>query len=121
LVGSLSLGPLWARWRLPKFWVIVLFFLPVIALTFVFAWVFNNTKGNVFMAMLLHGSLNAFWLNALPHLFPTPLVTGYGANIPALVDFRVVTLMIVALMRGRLGYQHYRQEEEELDPAPVPT
>jgi hypothetical protein len=33
----------------------------------------------------------------------------------------VVTLMIVALMRGRLGYQHYRQEEEELDPAPVPT
>jgi hypothetical protein len=39
-----------------------------------------------------------------------------------LLGFGVVALLIVVLTRGRLGYQHYRQEEEvEPDSAAVPT
>jgi uncharacterized protein len=76
LVGSLILGLLWALWHLPEFMVptwaassggssllaIVKFCIFAIAATIILTWVFNNTKGSVLMAILVHASIDAPFL-----------------------------------------------------------
>jgi len=42
-------------------------------------------------------------------------VNDYGSNVPILIGFGALALVLVALTRGRLGYQRYR--EEVPDPA----
>jgi uncharacterized protein len=129
LLGSLILGPIWAFWHLPVFWVtawnypptvfnIVMFVISATAFTIVMTWVFNNTKGSVFMAVLVHATFDLY-LATLNGLFPTPLVNDYGSNVPILIGFGALALVVVALTRGRLGYEHYRQDVP--DPAAAPT
>ena len=129
LIGSLILGPIWALWHLPIFWVpawnfpptilnIVMFVIAAIAFTIVMTWVFNNTRGSLFMAVLVHTSFDTV-LAILNRLFPVPIVNDYGSNVPILIGFGALALVLVALTRGRLGYQRYR--EEVPDPATAPT
>jgi uncharacterized protein len=132
LVGSLILAPLWALWHLPLFFVpawetpptilnFILFLSAVTVMTIVFTWVFNNTKGSLLIAILLHAAVNTSYATLIV-LFPTPLVTDYGTMVPMVIGFGAVALVVIALTRGRLGYQHYRQEEEvEPDSAAAPT
>src|SRR5438094_6279455 len=121
LVGSLILGTIWAFWHLPLFWApawnlpptilnIVMFVVAAIAFTIVMTWVFNNTRGSLFMAVLVHTSFDTV-LAILNRLFPVPIVNDYGSNVPILIGFGVLALVLVALTRGRLGYQRYRKEE----------
>jgi membrane protease YdiL (CAAX protease family) len=128
-VGSLILGPLWAMWHLPVFWVpawnypptllnIVMFVIAAIAFTLVMTWVFNNTKGSVFIAVLVHATFDLY-MALLNGLFPAPLVNDYGSNVPILIGFGALAVVLVALTRGRLGYQQYRQDVP--DPAAAPT
>jgi membrane protease YdiL (CAAX protease family) len=129
LVGTLILGLLWGLWHLPEFLVpawaessggssllaIVKFVLIAISFAIVTTWVFNNTKGSVFMAILVHASIDTF---SIP-------VGGLGSPSAVgnsiLLSFGVLALVLVVLTRGRLGYQHYRQEVEQPDPAASPT
>jgi len=125
LVGSLTLGLLWGPWHLPKYLIpswaatsggssplgIVKFCLFAIAVTIIFTWVFNNTKGSVLMAILLHTSINSPFLPF--SVSPGPSVDPSAAINVLLLSFGVVALLIVALTRGRLGYQHYRPEEPD--------
>src|SRR5215212_6807697 len=118
LVGSLILCPLWALWHLPLFFTpwnvlttfnLVVFVLATTCLAIMYTWVFNNTKGSVLMAILIHATFN--WSTVpLGTLFPSPILEDYGL-LP----------ILVALTRGRLGYQHYQQEEEEPAPATAST
>src|SRR5438046_8834702 len=121
LVGSLILGTIWAFWHLPLFWApawnlpptilnIVMFVVAAIAFTIVMTWVFNNTRGSLFMAVLVHTSFDTV-LAILNRLFPVPIVNDYGSNVPILIGLGVLALVLVALNRGRLGYQRYRKEE----------
>lgn len=76
LVASLILGGLWAFWHLPAFWMpagkysglpFTWFLLGTLPLTILFTWLFNNTKGSLLIAVLLHGATNfAFFLPILP-------------------------------------------------------
>jgi len=128
LVGSLILGPLWGLWHLPLFWVtfwntpptilnIVLFVFAITCATIIFTWFFNNTKGSVFMATLLHASNNAFYA-IVPAMFSASIVAGYGGMVPLIIAHGTLALVLIALTRGRLGYDHYLQEAEgEPDPA----
>jgi membrane protease YdiL (CAAX protease family) len=127
LVGTLILGVLWGLWHLPLFFTpwnelttlnVVVYVLATICLSIIYTWVFNNTKGSVLMAILIHWS---FDLSTVPvaSLFPAPIVLDYGLLV-ILPGFGAVALLIVVLTRGRLGYQHYKQEEEP-HPATVPT
>jgi uncharacterized protein len=134
LVGSLILAPLWALWHLPLFFVpawetpptilnFILYLTAVTVMTIVFTWVFNNTKGSLLIAILLHAAVDTSYATLIV-LFPTPLVTDYGTMVPMVIGFGAVALVVIALTRGRLGYQHYRQEEEEeveADSAAAPT
>ncbi len=125
LVGSLILGPLWALWHLPLFWVpawnfpptilnMVLFVGASIPFTIVMTWVFNNTKGSLLIAVLVHTTFDMTFV-ILNLLFTAPIVTDYGSTVPILIGCGAVALLVIALTRGRLGYQHYRGEES--DPA----
>jgi membrane protease YdiL (CAAX protease family) len=128
LVGSVILGILWALWHLPLFWSgvwtpptipnIVMFILMITALTIIMTWVFNNAKGSLLITMLMHASFNTFANKIVAPLFPAPILSEYGL-LPELVGFGVVALVLIVVTRGRLGYQHYRQEE--LDRATAPT
>jgi membrane protease YdiL (CAAX protease family) len=126
LVGSLILGSLWALWHLPGFLIpsqdltdipprgtvldFVVFSLALIGLRLVIMWVFNNTKGSVLMAILVHASWNTFYSAALIQLFPAPTVFGSYLNLT--IASCALAIVIVALTRGRLGYDHYQQEED---------
>jgi uncharacterized protein len=128
LVGSLILGPLWGLWHLPLFWIsfwntpptiptIGTFVFAITCATFIFTWFFNHTKGSVFMATLLHASNNAFY-GIVPAIFSAPLVVGYGGMVPLLIGHGTLVLVLIALTRGRLGYDRYlREAEGEPDPA----
>src|SRR5215218_1794958 len=128
LVRSLILGPLWGLWHLPLFFTpwnvlttfnLVVFVLATTCLAIMYTWVFNNTKGSVLMAILIHATFN--WSTVpLGTLFPAPILEDYGL-LPILGGFGVLALLLVALTGGRLGYQHYHQEEEEPDPATAST
>jgi len=129
LVGSLILGPIWAFWHLPIFWIpawnfpptilnIVMFVTAATAFTVAMTWIFNNTKGSLFIAVLVHTSFDTV-LAILNRLFPVPIVNDYGSNVPVLIGVGVLALVLIALTRGRLGYQRYR--EEEPNSAATPT
>ena len=98
LVGSLILGPLWALWHLPFFWVpawnfpptvanIVLFVIASIPVTIIMTWVFNNTKGSVLIAILGHWSFD-FTFVILNLLFTAAIVTDYGSTLSSLTRLR---------------------------------
>jgi membrane protease YdiL (CAAX protease family) len=127
LLGTLILGLLWALWHLPEFMVpawaeasggrgflaIVKFVCIAIAFAIVTTWVFNNTKGSVLMAILVHASIDTFSLPIGGLASPSAV----GNSI--LLSFGVLALVLVVLTRGRLGYRHYRQEEPYLATAPT--
>jgi len=113
LVGSLILGPLWALWHLPFFWVpawnfpptvanIVLFVIASIPVTIILTWIFNNTNGSVFIAILGHWSFD-FTFVILNLLFTAHIVTDYGSTLPVLLGLGTAALLVIALTRGRLG------------------
>jgi hypothetical protein len=95
-----------------------MFVIAAIALTIVLTWVFNNTKGSVFIAVLVHATFDTY-LAILNGLFPTPVVNDYGSNVPVLIGFGALAVVLVASTRGRLGYQRYRDEVP--DPATAAT
>ena len=74
VLASITIGFFWALWHTPLFWaktgtaisgfpvniqLIGLFFLGVIASSFIYTWLFNNTRGSIFIAIMLHLSMNA--------------------------------------------------------------
>jgi len=122
LLGTLILGLLWGLRHLPEFlvpaWVkssggsgfldIVKFVVIAIAFAVVITWVFNNTKGSVLMAVLVHASIDTLKMPMATLFSPSAMATSI------LVSYGALALMIVALTRGRLGYQHYRQKKNPI-------
>ncbi len=123
LWGTLLLGLLWTCWHLPDFLTsaqgggpgtgfdtfltnFTFFLAMVTALAIIFTWIFNNTSGSVFLAILAHASVNTPQLVLVP-LFPTVDVT--KLNLAALISFGGLALLVLILTRGRLGYQRYQE------------
>jgi membrane protease YdiL (CAAX protease family) len=115
LVGSLTLGALWALWHLPEFLVpswaassggggildIVLFVVITVAFAIVITWVFNNTRASLLLAMLVHASIDTFG-SPLGKIFPTPAAS---SSLPMLAGFGALAVVLTLFTRGRLGYR----------------
>ena len=79
----------------------------IVAVTFIFTCVFNNTQGSVFMAILLHGVMDVFpKAFLLAHLPGAATMTGAGVLSMywgLALGFGVFALLLVVVTRGRLG------------------
>lgn len=129
LVGTLLLGVLWGLWHLPLFFIpftdfygvsfgtdfvghligSVPFVIWTIALAVFFTWVFNNTRGSLLLAMLLHASINTAPGALLLKLFPSPPLAALFFLSLVLV-WVVVALIVITATRGRLSYLRYQRE-----------
>lgn len=103
LSSSLIIGVIWALWHVPSFFLLpgadqaalpFLWYIPsVLAIAVVFTWLYNNTRGSLLLATLLHTSIQATNI-LIPNL---PTETGdtrlYGLNV--LVAVVVASLIVI--------------------------
>jgi membrane protease YdiL (CAAX protease family) len=118
LQGTLLLGVLWSFWHFLFFLTpahgggpstsfaalltnLLIFTVMVVALAIIFTWIFNHTGGSVFVANLVHTSIDTPQLALIP-LFPT--VGETSLNLANIIGFVVPALLIGILTRGQLGY-----------------
>jgi len=113
LPASMVLGIIWSLWHLPLFWQadnfhsqlpISLFLLQSIALTILITWLYNRTGGSLLMVHLFHTASN-LTLGVLPIM---PENTG-GDLAPlwmAVVLLWLMTLVVLLLTKGKLGFDH---------------
>jgi uncharacterized protein len=116
LAASLGLGLVWALWHLPLFWTagaalegrsFLLEALALPALSVLYTWVFQHTRGSLLLAVLFHAAGNLWGVVALPPA---------GADVtPALL--RISALWLLALgVTAATGPQHLTR-----GPGAVPT
>jgi uncharacterized protein len=115
--ASLILGLLWAFWHAPIWfggqWSepsvanIAVYVFWIVAVSFIFTWVFNNTHGSVFMAILLHATMdvfpNAFLLTHLPGAAEMTSSGVLAMYWGLALGFGLFALLLVIFTRGRLG------------------
>jgi membrane protease YdiL (CAAX protease family) len=124
LGGTLLLGLLWAGWHLPlvltagygggpggslpvELETAVLFVPGVVFTAIVITWVFNNTRGSLLVAMLVHGAFDA---TPLPPGVGQILASRFNPLVPPMLGIGVLALLVVLLTRGRLSYGRYQRE-----------
>jgi uncharacterized protein len=109
LRGTLVLGALWAGWHLPQYLVpewanqngglnptpVATFLLMVVAISPVMTWLFNRTRGSLFLVMLAHSSINAS--------LAVFVVAASALNV-GLLALGSLSVVLIVVTRGRLGY-----------------
>jgi membrane protease YdiL (CAAX protease family) len=123
LWGTMLLGTLWCLWHLPRFLTpyegggpgtdlatfitnFPIFFLTILALAIVTTWVFNHTRGSIFISITTHASFNTLFV-----LLPLFIVATYTSLFLAgAIGLGVTALLVVILTRGQLGYRLYAQK-----------
>ncbi len=103
-VASLILGVVWGMWHLPLFYIadtvqshipFALFMLITVALSILFAWLFNRTRGSVLPALVLHTAVNA-WSWVIP-----VMVMRDGGNLrPYGLAVGLLVLVALSLLYG---------------------
>ena len=124
LGGTLRLGALWAVWHLVFFLTpshgggpgvsflayftnFGYFFVAVLAIAIVITWIFNHTRGSIFISNLVHAAIDTptvVWIPLLVSLNEAQL------NLALLIAFGMPALIILILTHGRLGYQPGRTQ-----------
>jgi membrane protease YdiL (CAAX protease family) len=111
LLGSFILAPLHVLWHLPLYWVpewgtpmestldLAAYVSSGVALTFIYTWLYNVTKGSVLIIALAHTSVDVFFLD---QLFLAPVATSL---LPFVTGFGAVAFLLIVCTRGRLGYE----------------
>ena len=132
--ACLVLGPLWALFHLPFFFVpgqifqskvgvstmvVTMALLIILALLtrIVMTWVFNNTKASILIAILLHAALDASNSGSayITHLLPPSQNGGYGLG-SALFPL-VAAVLLLIFTKGRLSYR----PDRVVQPAETPS
>lgn len=109
LVSGLIVGVAWAIWHMPLFFIkgtsqyeqaqdgllpaILGYSLLVIASSIQFTWVFNNTKGSVLLAAVLHGASNT-WAGYID------VYRGHFGGILTFMAVSVVVSILIVLIAG---------------------
>ena len=114
LVSNLIVGFFHGLWHLPIYLLVVgpvasgpfdlikfsTNVLAIMSITIIWGWVFNNAKGSILIAVLLHASLNASqsWMGTLIPNYPQ------NAGEIAFGFYVVAALALIFITNGRLGY-----------------
>ena len=107
LLASTGLSNFSSRWRsgtgFNSFLInFPIFLVLVMSLAIILTWIFNNTRGSIFIALLAHASVNTPQVVLVP-LFPA--VDTASLNLAAVIGFGIPALLILILTRGRIGYR----------------
>jgi membrane protease YdiL (CAAX protease family) len=123
VTATVILGTLHGVWHLPALFTpllgpftlegFIVFVLTAAAGTFIYTWVFNNTRGSVWMAMVLHASSNAA-SQLVSSLIPEDAALTGWRNVLAsgwinVIVFSAVAVLLVLLTRGTLGYSDEKE------------
>lgn len=124
LVSSVIVGFMHGLWHLPVFLLVsgpialgpfdllgfVINTATIIAITILWTWVFNNAKGSILIAVMLHASLNASqaWMSALIPNYPLD-----AAGKIAMGFYFVAAVALIFMTNGRLGYAADSVEKTE--------
>jgi len=109
LRGTLLLGVLWAAWHLPQYLVpewanenggvtpilVVTFLLFVVAIAPIMTWLYNSTRGSLFLVMLAHSAINASL---------AVFVVSTSAVEVGLLGLGALSVVLIVTTRGRLGF-----------------
>ena len=138
LQASLILGPLWGLWHLPLFFTgwgavyqnigvllgILLYVLVVISFSIFMTWLFNNTRGSLFLAILAHSAIDStavFFLSLFPQIaqaITDPVAAGAIANPSTLltmtITWAVIAALVIGLTKGRLSYKQPIAHEAQI-------
>ncbi|MDZ7689429.1 MAG: CPBP family intramembrane glutamic endopeptidase [Halobacteriales archaeon] len=118
LTASFVIGVLWFLWHLPLFFVegssqvgVPLYYygVAVVALSFVFTWLYNQTDGSVLLPMVLHASVNTggiLYLSGGASALQTELANGLYA-----VTFLGVAITVVVVY-GSGSFADGRREKQ---------
>jgi membrane protease YdiL (CAAX protease family) len=137
LKGSLLLAPLWTLWHLPLFFTVwgaayqtvgvllglLLFLLIVMSYTLVMTWLFNNTGGSLFLAILFHSAIDSkatFFAVLFPttgHPAPTSAAATFIGLLTSVLVWGVIALLVVVCTKGTLSYKPALQEAVQTPPA----
>jgi membrane protease YdiL (CAAX protease family) len=138
---TLILGPLWALFHLPFFFVpgqifdqkvgvidmvvqMGLMMILAVLVRIIMTWVFNNTKGSILLAILLHSALDASnsASDYIRHLLSASQISGYSLGASLLFPL-VAAVLLLIFTKGRLSYKpdHVVQSAEALRPAETPA
>jgi len=136
----LIFGPLWALFHLPAFFVpgqifdqkvgpitmiVQMVFLVILAtLTrIIMTWIFNDTKGSILIAILLHAALDASNSGSdfIHRLLPASQLGGYSLGANLLFPL-VAAVVLLIFTKGRLSYKPEQTSKfiEAPQPAEMP-
>ena len=121
LVSSLIVGVIWAIWHIPLFFIkgttqydmqsqagllpaILGYSVFVIVCSIQFTWVFNNTRGSVLLAAVVHGASNA-WGGYID------VYRGHFGGILTFMAVSVMVSIIIVLMAGADQPFPHKQEK----------
>ena len=119
VLGTIILGTLHGVWHLPALFTpllgpftidgFIIFVLTAAAGTFLYTWLFNNTRGSVWMAMVMHAASNAA-SQLVTSLTPEDvLLTGWVKILADgwinVIVFSLVAIVLLIFTRGTLGYR----------------
>ena len=122
LISSVLLGTLWAIWHLPLFFMGYLSFLPflpylayVVASTILITWLYNNTSGNLLVAMLFHAMSNL-------SIQVFPVVSGVDQSaFIYLAILHMIAAAFVVLVWGPHKMKRHRDREQRTGHVSLPT
>lgn len=119
ITATLILGTLHGIWHLPALLTplfdpftlegFIRFVLTSMVATFLYTWVYNGSRGNVWIAIVLHASGNAA-TQLTSKLIPEDVeLSGFLKVLDSgwvnLIAFGIVAILLVILTRGTLGYR----------------
>ncbi len=128
LLSSIMLGAIWMLWHTPLFWLpggaaisgpavtvaAVLWYLAyLIGWSSLFTWMYNNTRGSVLLAVLLHGSLNA---GSVLRVFPDlPFATWRSLLFLTIIPL-AAGVVAITLLPGSQHLSRQRPDDTSYDP-----
>jgi uncharacterized protein len=121
LIASIILGLLWGLWHLPSFWMagsvhqsmsIAFFVLATVGYSILYTWIYNGTKGSLWMMCLLHAANNTTVSYTM--LFFKPIIEDPVFSLAVLGLFNLLVILIAG---PGLGWRHSHREHPDYLPA----